>query len=532
MTQSITFTEDSKFYQLELHQNCENNCSYCPRMGMKSQTGRSISDLDRSLTKASANQHDTISLPCNLLSSPEEQKPWLDNLLNDQSFKKALNINLDGLEKNAGTWSEMIKKSHFVSFISDDVKSINWGVFNELCEASKSFELLFVITNKANLLEQMQAIPGQYHARIRFYAPIRIKAGDSYFSTKKLHRELSKVARKFPAINIATGFKRDLFEPRVPLDMELMSTFSPSSFSSKRLDAPEFSIIIPSYNHKVYLMRTLENLIAQDFAKAQYEIIIVDDGGSDGTDEEVKALIQKNPDVNIQYIKFLRYLPRTMGDGRFRAGLSRNQGIQHAKGKFVFFLDSDVLLPKDALTTIQDDLKEASLIQIKRYDLNEEFTKSGKEIELVDFEKDLIHVGREYWHDFFSRGQSWDEWDNKWKYVCTYGLILSRKLLDEIGWIRKTYTFYGFEDTEIGYQVALKNQKYKLSNVTSYHQFHGKERSEFFNRQGRRQKVLARTAKVFYHNNLKSDIFKELSVYMKPDYSLFQLLLSKFGIRF
>lgn len=88
--------------------------------------------------------------------------------------------------------------------------------------------------------------------------------------------------------------------------------------------APHFSVIIPAYNSETTLARAIDSVLAQSYP-AQ-EIIVVDDGSTDGT-----------PDVVAHYGKKLRYLRQD------NAGVSsaRNQGAQTASGDWLSFLDAD-----------------------------------------------------------------------------------------------------------------------------------------------------------------------------------------------
>ena len=47
--------------------------------------------------------------------------------------------------------------------------------------------------------------------------------------------------------------------------------------------APKVSVLVPTYNRKVYLREALESVFAQTYK--DYEIVIVDDGSTDGTEE-------------------------------------------------------------------------------------------------------------------------------------------------------------------------------------------------------------------------------------------------------
>jgi glycosyltransferase involved in cell wall biosynthesis len=89
------------------------------------------------------------------------------------------------------------------------------------------------------------------------------------------------------------------------------------------------SVVIPTYNRAHILESVVKSVVNQNFLPS--EIIIVDDGSKDGTEEVAKALTNKNEDINIRYI----YQENQGGN------VARNRGIQEAKGDYIAFLDSD-----------------------------------------------------------------------------------------------------------------------------------------------------------------------------------------------
>lgn len=90
----------------------------------------------------------------------------------------------------------------------------------------------------------------------------------------------------------------------------------------------DLSVIIPTYNNRGVLARTLDALLAQRFPPDRYEIVIVDDGSTDGTAEMVQRLASP---VSIRYVA-------QANRGRAAA---RNLGARSARGRILLFLDSD-----------------------------------------------------------------------------------------------------------------------------------------------------------------------------------------------
>ena len=87
---------------------------------------------------------------------------------------------------------------------------------------------------------------------------------------------------------------------------------------------PNVSVIIPTYNRAKLIKRAVDSVLAQTYN--DYEIIIIDDGSTDGTQDILK-----------DYHHSIRYIYKE------NEGISatRNRGIKEAKGKYLAFLDSD-----------------------------------------------------------------------------------------------------------------------------------------------------------------------------------------------
>jgi glycosyltransferase involved in cell wall biosynthesis len=105
--------------------------------------------------------------------------------------------------------------------------------------------------------------------------------------------------------------------------------------------SPTFSVVIPTYNRLDSLKRAVNSVWLQTYGG--YEIIVVDDGSSDGTTDHIASLNGR--------VKALHQ--RNSGPAA-----ARNLGVAHATGEYVAFLDSDDLWPPWTLATYK------SLVQI------------------------------------------------------------------------------------------------------------------------------------------------------------------------
>jgi glycosyltransferase involved in cell wall biosynthesis len=95
----------------------------------------------------------------------------------------------------------------------------------------------------------------------------------------------------------------------------------------------DVSIVIPSYNRAWLLGRCLDHLASQDYPLRLFEVIVVDDGSNDETQQEVSS---KNRGLILHYLR---------SSHRVGPAAARNQALEKVNGNVVLFLDSDVLAP-------------------------------------------------------------------------------------------------------------------------------------------------------------------------------------------
>lgn len=106
----------------------------------------------------------------------------------------------------------------------------------------------------------------------------------------------------------------------------------------------KLSIIIPVYNVEKYLARCLDSVLYPSLS--DYEIIIVNDGSTDSSPAIAARYAAKHPAL-------IRLITTENGG----LGHARNTGLEHAKGEYVLFLDSDDRLSGSALPEMMDTLQ-------------------------------------------------------------------------------------------------------------------------------------------------------------------------------
>ncbi len=101
-----------------------------------------------------------------------------------------------------------------------------------------------------------------------------------------------------------------------------------------------FSIIIPTYNRAHLIRDTLDSVFTQTYP--HFEVIIVDDGSTDNTKEVIEKTYNSN--------QRLRYFYKENEE----RGAARNFGLKVANGQFALFFDSDDLMHRNHLETLNE----------------------------------------------------------------------------------------------------------------------------------------------------------------------------------
>jgi glycosyltransferase involved in cell wall biosynthesis len=124
-------------------------------------------------------------------------------------------------------------------------------------------------------------------------------------------------------------------------------------------ETPEISVIILTHNRPRFVRRAVASVLGQDFDK--YELILIDNGSTDGTGEVCKDIVSEN--------KAIRFMRRE--DGNIGAG--RNAGLDAARGEYIAFIDDDDYAYPDMLSFLY------RLAETRRADIS--FCGSDRETE-------------------------------------------------------------------------------------------------------------------------------------------------------
>lgn len=130
---------------------------------------------------------------------------------------------------------------------------------------------------------------------------------------------------------------------------------------------PLISIIIPIYKVEKYVQGTLDSIYNQKFDEHKFEVICVNDGTPDESMQIVNEFALAHPNLHII--------------NQENQGLScaRNHGLAHAKGEYIWFVDSDDTIDDKSLTTLQKVISSNRDIDILAFDIIWVDQKNGSE---------------------------------------------------------------------------------------------------------------------------------------------------------
>ncbi|ACK66485.1 glycosyl transferase family 2 [Rippkaea orientalis PCC 8801] len=193
-----------------------------------------------------------------------------------------------------------------------------------------------------------------------------------------------------------------------------------------------FSVVIPTYNRKPILekcLRALEKQQLSDHKVTDYEVVLVDDGSTDGTLEWLTEHSAEFPHV------------RPFVQNHLGPAAARNLGVEKAQGDTIIFIDSDLVVTEQFLQSHAD-----ALVDGKEKLGDDRLFTYGAVINTCNFDNP---TSEPYKITDFSAA-----------YFATGNVAIDRKWLEKVGLFDTGFQLYGWEDLELG--VRLKKLGLKL----------------------------------------------------------------------
>ena len=218
----------------------------------------------------------------------------------------------------------------------------------------------------------------------------------------------------------------------------------------------KFSVIIPLYNKAPYIRKALESVLAQTYT--DYELIIIDDGSTDGSAEIAEAILQEASNLTSDSAPVSRLSPlasRLIRQPNAGVSAARNNGVAQSHGDYLAFLDADDWWEPTYLERMAqqiEDYPDAGL-----YACNYYYHKDGINIIKVDIPTGYFNYPKEYFKNFAMP-------------VWTGATMIPRKVYDEMGrfplGIKLGEDFLLWAKIALYYPVAFLNEPLAYYNNT------------------------------------------------------------------
>ncbi|QIR38258.1 glycosyltransferase [Tolypothrix sp. PCC 7910] len=204
-----------------------------------------------------------------------------------------------------------------------------------------------------------------------------------------------------------------------------------------------FSVVIPTYNRKLILEKCLRALEVQDLGESTpitgYEVVLVDDGSTDGTLEWLAAHKEEFPHV------------QCFEQDHQGPAAARNLGVEKAQGDTIIFIDSDLVVLSNFLQAHAE-----ALVQGQKRLGSDRFFTYGAVINTANFDHPT--------------SEPYKVTDFSAAFFATGNVAIPKHWLEKVGLFDTIFQLYGWEDLELG--VRLKNlglQLIKCPAAVGYH---------------------------------------------------------------
>ncbi|MBI1241473.1 glycosyltransferase family 2 protein [Umezakia ovalisporum] len=204
-----------------------------------------------------------------------------------------------------------------------------------------------------------------------------------------------------------------------------------------------FSVVIPTYNRQPILEKCLRALEVQKLrvssSVTDYEIVLVDDGSTDGTLEWLVAHEEEFPHV------------RWFEQDHAGPAAARNLGVEKALGQIIIFIDSDLVVLNNFL-----EAHGEALVQGRKKLGGDGFFTYGAVINTCNFDDPTAEP---YKITDFSAA-----------FFATGNVAIPKHWLEKAGLFDNSFQLYGWEDLELGVRLKkLGLQLIKCPAAVGYH---------------------------------------------------------------
>lgn len=216
----------------------------------------------------------------------------------------------------------------------------------------------------------------------------------------------------------------------------------------------DISVVIPTYNRKNILLKTIEGLFKQTYPKDRFEIVIVDDGSTDGTKEMIEDIVRDGRDRPQPRIIYVHQDP-----GKKGPAAANNLGIRTASGEYILMINDDIIPDKHLIEEHVKTQHVASQPKIASQQ-GQKIMVQGRVINTSSTE-DVSKTPKGY-----SGGYS----DISFGYFTTWNLSIKKQYLLDGGLFDEDFRNLCWEDVEFGFRLRRLGIKQKNNrNAFGYH---------------------------------------------------------------
>lgn len=232
------------------------------------------------------------------------------------------------------------------------------------------------------------------------------------------------------------------------------------------------SVVIPTYNRRAILEKCLSALEHQDACGEldDYEVVVVDDGSTDGTPDWLRSNADRFPRV--------RLFEQSHGG----PAEGRNRGVANARGDVIVFIDSDLVVTP-------------TFLGCHARALTKQWARSGSRL---CFTYGAVINTADFAHP---TGERHKLRDLSWAYFATGNVAIDRDVLERSGLFDLGFRLYGWEDLELGERLRQMGvELIRCPEAVGYH-WHPAFRLEQIPDLIRVERERARMGLVFYRKH-------------------------------
>ena len=207
------------------------------------------------------------------------------------------------------------------------------------------------------------------------------------------------------------------------------------------------SIVIPLYNKKQSIGKTIESVLLQTYS--DFELIVVDNGSTDGSLDEVAKIQDERIRLLYQSIRGV--------------SAARNMGINAANAEYVALLDGDDLWDKNCLmelVQLTKDFPDAGMCGVNYADILE-----GK---ILPYNQGLQEGYRDYVDNYFGTSHG--------DLFCASSVILKKNVAISVGLFDERIAYA--EDLDFWYRIILNSKVVFYNKVFAYYNKDAENRAE------------------------------------------------------